>query len=193
MYPKQTMKGHPVFLCHPFKKNISLVNLKQSQAWGFTMHFQWIIFHLNIIIKSIFYYKNSYPKHTINPTNNFIWGEKVKSFRLVNSAGLVVSILWIWMFCRNCMFCWCSKLQHYGFVIILFLFNRFFTYGDMPLEQHLKQIQGEALCKFRRTETNSAVPAQSRWDKPVSHTQTHSPTEILNCERKLYRIDTLST
>uniref|UniRef100_A0A8B9HC56 Pitrilysin metalloproteinase 1 n=1 Tax=Astyanax mexicanus TaxID=7994 RepID=A0A8B9HC56_ASTMX len=37
---------------------------------------------------------------------------------------------------------------------------RFFTYGDLPLEQHLKQIQEEALCKFQRTYPNTAVPAQ---------------------------------
>uniref|UniRef100_A0A4W3H4S8 Pitrilysin metalloproteinase 1 n=1 Tax=Callorhinchus milii TaxID=7868 RepID=A0A4W3H4S8_CALMI len=43
---------------------------------------------------------------------------------------------------------------------------RFFTYGDLPLEQHLKQIQEEALCKFNRIETDTAVPIQQRWSKP---------------------------
>lgn len=43
---------------------------------------------------------------------------------------------------------------------------RFFTYGDLPLEQHLKQIQEEALCKFQRTNPDTAVPAQTHWDKP---------------------------
>ncbi|KAI5624250.1 presequence protease, mitochondrial precursor, partial [Silurus asotus] len=55
---------------------------------------------------------------------------------------------------------------------------RFFTYGDMPLEQHLKQIQEEALCKFQRTETNTAVPAQSRWDKPREAHVTCSPDAL---------------
>lgn len=44
----------------------------------------------------------------------------------------------------------------------------------MPLEQHLKQIHEDALCKFQKTEINTAVPAQSRWDKPVSHTLRHA-------------------
>uniref|UniRef100_A0A4W4GLE7 Pitrilysin metalloproteinase 1 n=1 Tax=Electrophorus electricus TaxID=8005 RepID=A0A4W4GLE7_ELEEL len=43
---------------------------------------------------------------------------------------------------------------------------RFFTYGDLPLEKHLKQIQEEALSKFWRTEPNTAVPSQIRWNKP---------------------------
>uniref|UniRef100_A0A8C7V4D4 Presequence protease, mitochondrial n=1 Tax=Oncorhynchus mykiss TaxID=8022 RepID=A0A8C7V4D4_ONCMY len=44
---------------------------------------------------------------------------------------------------------------------------RFFTYGDLPLEQHLKQIQEEALSKFERTEPDTAVPNQPHWDRPV--------------------------
>ncbi|XP_047018440.1 presequence protease, mitochondrial isoform X2 [Ictalurus punctatus] len=55
---------------------------------------------------------------------------------------------------------------------------RFFTYGDMPLEQHLKQIQEEALCKFQRTETNTAVPAQNRWDVPREAHVTCSPDAL---------------
>ncbi|KAL6467829.1 hypothetical protein MHYP_G00235060 [Metynnis hypsauchen] len=43
---------------------------------------------------------------------------------------------------------------------------RFFTYGDLPLEQHLNQIEEEALCKFHRTDPDTAVPAQTLWDKP---------------------------
>uniref|UniRef100_A0A8C1Y3F2 Presequence protease, mitochondrial n=1 Tax=Cyprinus carpio TaxID=7962 RepID=A0A8C1Y3F2_CYPCA len=47
---------------------------------------------------------------------------------------------------------------------------RFFTYGDLPLEQHLQQIEEEALSKFERTEPNTAVPPQAHWDKPrVDH------------------------
>uniref|UniRef100_A0A673HK05 Pitrilysin metalloproteinase 1 n=1 Tax=Sinocyclocheilus rhinocerous TaxID=307959 RepID=A0A673HK05_9TELE len=46
----------------------------------------------------------------------------------------------------------------------------FFTYGDLPLEQHLQQIEEEALSKFERTEPNTAVPPQTHWDKPrVDH------------------------
>lgn len=43
---------------------------------------------------------------------------------------------------------------------------RFFTYGDLPLEQHLEQIEREALSKFERTQPNTAVPPQALWDKP---------------------------
>ncbi|XP_060681082.1 presequence protease, mitochondrial isoform X2 [Hemiscyllium ocellatum] len=43
---------------------------------------------------------------------------------------------------------------------------RFFTYGDLPLEQHLQQIQDEALCKFSKIEPGTSVPKQSRWSEP---------------------------
>lgn len=45
---------------------------------------------------------------------------------------------------------------------------RFFTYGDLPLERHLEQIEEEALSKFERIRPNTAVPAQPRWSRPVS-------------------------
>ncbi|KAB1253823.1 Presequence protease; mitochondrial [Camelus dromedarius] len=43
---------------------------------------------------------------------------------------------------------------------------RFFTYGDFPLEQHLKQIHEEALSKFEKIEPRTAVPAQRPWPEP---------------------------
>ncbi|XP_060104091.1 presequence protease, mitochondrial [Heteronotia binoei] len=43
---------------------------------------------------------------------------------------------------------------------------RFFTYGNFPLEQHLKQIHEEALIKFQKIEPNTGVPPQPLWDKP---------------------------
>jgi len=45
---------------------------------------------------------------------------------------------------------------------------RFFTYGNFPLEQHLKQIHEEALIKFERIESNTDIPKQKLWEKPVS-------------------------
>ncbi|XP_050793328.1 presequence protease, mitochondrial-like [Gopherus flavomarginatus] len=45
----------------------------------------------------------------------------------------------------------------------------FFTYGNFPLEQHLKQIHEEALTKFHRIEPNTAIPVQQLWDKPREH------------------------
>ncbi|KAK2868569.1 hypothetical protein Q7C36_000440 [Tachysurus vachellii] len=55
---------------------------------------------------------------------------------------------------------------------------RFFTYGDMPLEQHLKQIHEEALSKFKKTKINTAVPAQSRWDQPREAHVNCSPNTL---------------
>ncbi|CAB1317583.1 unnamed protein product, partial [Coregonus sp. 'balchen'] len=52
---------------------------------------------------------------------------------------------------------------------------RFFTYGDLPLEQHLKQIQEEALSKFERSEPDTAVPKQPHWDRPREDHVTCSP------------------
>ncbi|KAL8205112.1 UNVERIFIED_CONTAM: Presequence protease, mitochondrial, partial [Gekko kuhli] len=46
---------------------------------------------------------------------------------------------------------------------------RFFTYGNFPLEQHLKQIHEEALIKFQKIEPNTGVPPQQLWDKPREH------------------------
>ncbi|XP_060638521.2 presequence protease, mitochondrial [Anolis sagrei] len=46
---------------------------------------------------------------------------------------------------------------------------RFFTYGNFPLEHHLKQIHEEALSKFQKIEPNTAVPPQKPWEKPREH------------------------
>ncbi|CAL8347226.1 unnamed protein product [Merluccius merluccius] len=43
---------------------------------------------------------------------------------------------------------------------------RFFTYGDLPLEQHLEQIQRDALSRFDRTEPDTHVPPQPTWTSP---------------------------
>ncbi|CAB1423053.1 unnamed protein product [Pleuronectes platessa] len=45
---------------------------------------------------------------------------------------------------------------------------RFFTYGDLPLEQHLQQIEEEALSRFQRIEPNTDVPPQPHWSSPNS-------------------------
>ncbi|KAG9355172.1 hypothetical protein JZ751_000010 [Albula glossodonta] len=55
---------------------------------------------------------------------------------------------------------------------------RFFTYGDLPLEQHLKQIQEEALSKFERTEPDTSVPSQKPWDKPREDHVTCGPDAL---------------
>jgi len=63
----------------------------------------------------------------------------------------------------------CAKSRQYS-LPALRVYCRFFTYGDLPLEQHLQQIEEEALSKFERTEPNTAVPPQMLWDKPVRYT-----------------------
>ncbi|KAG7455238.1 hypothetical protein MATL_G00254490 [Megalops atlanticus] len=55
---------------------------------------------------------------------------------------------------------------------------RFFTYGDLPLEQHLKQIQEEALCKFERMQPNTAVPPQTHWGAPREDHVTCGPDAL---------------
>uniref|UniRef100_A0A8C0BZM3 Pitrilysin metalloproteinase 1 n=1 Tax=Buteo japonicus TaxID=224669 RepID=A0A8C0BZM3_9AVES len=50
--------------------------------------------------------------------------------------------------------------------------SRFFTYGNFPLEQHLKQIHEEALIKFERIESNTEIPKQKLWEKPREHSVT---------------------
>ncbi|XP_066240971.1 presequence protease, mitochondrial [Saccopteryx leptura] len=55
---------------------------------------------------------------------------------------------------------------------------RFFTYGNFPLEQHLKQIHEEALSKFQKIEPNTSVPAQKPWDKPREFQITCAPDSL---------------
>ncbi|XP_069504122.1 presequence protease, mitochondrial [Ambystoma mexicanum] len=43
---------------------------------------------------------------------------------------------------------------------------RFFTYGNIPLEVHLKQIQQDALCKYQRIDPKTEVPPQELWNAP---------------------------
>ncbi|NIG59563.1 presequence protease, mitochondrial [Pontoporia blainvillei] len=54
----------------------------------------------------------------------------------------------------------------------------FFTYGNFPLEQHLKQIHEEALSKFQRIKPHTAVPAQKPWDKPREFQITCAPDSL---------------
>ncbi|XP_034038271.1 presequence protease, mitochondrial isoform X3 [Thalassophryne amazonica] len=52
---------------------------------------------------------------------------------------------------------------------------RFFTYGDLPLEQHLKQIEEEALSRFERIDPDTQVPSQAQWTSPREDHVTCSP------------------
>ncbi|XP_039609483.1 presequence protease, mitochondrial [Polypterus senegalus] len=55
---------------------------------------------------------------------------------------------------------------------------RFFTYGDLPLEQHLKQIHEEALSRLSAADTDTAVPSQPRWGEPREHHVTCGPDPL---------------
>ncbi|KAI5262151.1 Presequence Protease [Manis pentadactyla] len=55
---------------------------------------------------------------------------------------------------------------------------RFFTYGNFPLEQHLKQIHEEALSKFQKIEPSTTVPSQKPWDKPREFQITCGPDSL---------------
>ncbi|XP_022617554.1 presequence protease, mitochondrial [Seriola dumerili] len=55
---------------------------------------------------------------------------------------------------------------------------RFFTYGDLPLEQHLKQIEEEALSKFECINPNTEVPSQPQWSSPREDHVTCSPDAL---------------
>ena len=51
--------------------------------------------------------------------------------------------------------------------IVSFLVDRFYTYGNLPLEKHLEQING-TLSQFDKIDPKTEVPAEPRWDAPVS-------------------------
>lgn len=47
--------------------------------------------------------------------------------------------------------------------------SRFLTYGNFPLEDHLKFINENYLKHFSKIEPGTAVPVESRWSNPVSN------------------------
>uniref|UniRef100_A0A672JUE7 Presequence protease, mitochondrial n=1 Tax=Salarias fasciatus TaxID=181472 RepID=A0A672JUE7_SALFA len=55
---------------------------------------------------------------------------------------------------------------------------RFFTYGDLPLEPHLKQIEEEALSRFERIDPNTEVPSQPHWTAPREDHVTCGPDAL---------------
>ncbi len=42
----------------------------------------------------------------------------------------------------------------------------FYTYGNLPLADHLRVIEQKVLTRFKRIDPDSAVPAQPRWNRP---------------------------
>ncbi|KAM4604990.1 presequence protease, mitochondrial-like [Polymixia lowei] len=55
---------------------------------------------------------------------------------------------------------------------------RFFTYGDLPLEQHLRQVEDEALSRFDRTQPDTQVPPQPHWTSPREEHVTCGPDAL---------------
>ncbi|MCW7753126.1 insulinase family protein [Desulfobotulus sp. H1] len=53
----------------------------------------------------------------------------------------------------------------------------FFTYGDLPLEEHLAVIEREVLSRFSRIDPETDVPSQPRWEKPVEVRETYPAVE----------------
>ena len=46
----------------------------------------------------------------------------------------------------------------------------FYTYGNLPLKDHLHFIQDKVLCRFERIDPKTDVPLQTRWDQPRTAT-----------------------
>jgi len=44
---------------------------------------------------------------------------------------------------------------------------RFYTYGNFPLEEHLRHIDEQVLSRFQRVSTDTSVPQEPRWQTPV--------------------------
>ena len=47
-----------------------------------------------------------------------------------------------------------------------------FTYGNLPLEEHLQQIDHLALSRFAKQPVDSSIPLEKRFAEPVRHTET---------------------
>lgn len=84
------------------------------------------------------------------------------------------------LFVERCSHVLTQRLVENIQFLFLKLFSRFFTYGDLPLEQHLKQIEEEALSKFERINPNTEVPAQPRWSSPVGPSSRQTPKNTKN-------------
>lgn len=54
-------------------------------------------------------------------------------------------------------------------IFCFFLFFRFFTYGDFPLEGHLEYINNNYLQKFDRIDIDTSVPNEPRWQQMVGN------------------------
>lgn len=51
---------------------------------------------------------------------------------------------------------------------MIFFLSRFYTYGDLPLECHLEQIENKVLRHFDKIPVSTGIPPEPRWPQPVS-------------------------
>lgn len=60
----------------------------------------------------------------------------------------------------------------------------FFTYGDLPLERHLKEIEDRVLTRFDRIDPKTDVPNQPRWDAPRTVTERYPAAQGPDLEKE---------
>ncbi|PIK37344.1 putative presequence protease, mitochondrial [Apostichopus japonicus] len=56
---------------------------------------------------------------------------------------------------------------------------RFYTYGDLPLESHLEQINSLALDRFHKIEPGTSIPNETRWTEKRSAV-VHCPPDVMS-------------
>eukprot|EP01117_Protostelium_nocturnum_P008308 TRINITY_DN2969_c0_g1_i4.p1 TRINITY_DN2969_c0_g1~~TRINITY_DN2969_c0_g1_i4.p1 ORF type:complete len:916 (-),score=225.94 TRINITY_DN2969_c0_g1_i4:1099-3846(-) len=63
--------------------------------------------------------------------------------------------------------------------------SRFYTYGDLPLEEHLKFINENVLSRFQRIDPKTDIQSEEKWDTPRRFTTTGPPaTMIMNPQKQ---------
>ncbi len=60
----------------------------------------------------------------------------------------------------------------------------FYTYGNLPLEDHLTVISEKILTQFDRIDPKTDVPSQARWQEPVTARYTYPIAENEDTEKK---------
>lgn len=68
-----------------------------------------------------------------------------------------------------------TKHVHFGFVFTwvrsetfaAFIICRFYTYGDVPLENQLEAIEELGLSRFDKLQVDTDIPREPRWKDPV--------------------------
>ena len=61
----------------------------------------------------------------------------------------------------------------------------FFTYGDMPLNDHLQHIDEKVLSSFDKGPMSLDVPLEKRWQEPVCHIMFVTILQISILQNKL--------